>query len=120
MEHLSLWLSPAAVVAVVLFVWRRLDKRIDDLRTESRREMNALRDEMRGEMSGLRDEMRGEMSGLRGEMRGEMSGLRGEMSGLRDEMRGVSERLARLEGAAFGPWPVRSEAETAPGAETDG
>lgn len=88
MEHLSPWLSPAAVVAVLLFVWRRLDKRIDDLRTE-----------------------------FRIELRDSVSGLRDEMNGLRDEMRGVSERLARLEGAAFGPWPTRSQAETAPEAD---
>lgn len=42
------------------------------------------------------------------------------MNGLRNELRGVSERLARLEGAAFGPWPTRSEEETAPKAEPDG
>ena len=30
MDHLTPWLSPAAVVALLLFVWRRLDRRIDD------------------------------------------------------------------------------------------
>ena len=90
------------MVAVLLFVWRRLDGRIDNLRTELRTE--------------FRIELRDSVSGLRGEL----NGLRDELNGLRGEMRAVSERLARFEGAAFGPWPTRSEAETAPEAESDG
>ncbi len=56
------WLPPAVVVAVVLYVWRRLDARMDRLETR--------------------------------------------IGGLQADLGAVSERLARLEGAA-GPWPAR-------------
>ncbi len=57
------WLPPAVVVAVVLYVWRRLDARMARLETR--------------------------------------------IGGLQADLGAVSERLARLEGAAFGPWPAR-------------
>ena len=38
---------------------------------------------------------------------GRIDGVDGRLDELTGEMRAVSERLARLEGAAFGPWPGR-------------
>ncbi len=63
MADLTTWLPPAVIVAVILYVWRRLDARMD--RLDAR------------------------------------------IDGLQADLGAVSERLARLEGAAFGPWPAR-------------
>ena len=63
MADLSTWLPWSVVLAVVLYVWRRLDARMDQL--EAR------------------------------------------IDGLQPEVGALSQRLARLEGAALGPWPAR-------------
>ncbi len=70
MADLTTWLPPAVIVAVVLYVWRRLDARMD--RLDAR-----------------------------------IDGVDARIDGLRADLGAVSERLARLEGAAFGPWPAR-------------
>ncbi len=69
MAELSTWLPWGVVLAVVLYVWRRLDARMD--RLDAR-----------------------------------IDGVDARIDGLR-AVGAVSERLARLEGAAFGPWPAR-------------
>ena len=95
MEHLT-WISPAVIIALLLFVWRelrgqlrsteqRLDARIDD--------------------QGARLEARIDGQGNR--LDGRIDSLGERLDEVAVEVRGVSERLARLEGAAFGPWPGR-------------
>ena len=77
MEHLN-WISPAVIIAVLLFVWRELR---GELRSTAQR-LDARIDSQGEQLGGRIDELTG-------------------------EVRAVSERLARLEGAAFGPWPGR-------------
>ena len=112
MEHLN-WISPAIIIAVLLFVWRelrgelrstaqRLDARIDSQGEELRARIDSQGEELRA-----RIDSQGERLGARIDSQGEQLGAR--IDELTGEMRAVSERLARLEGAAFGPWPGRPD-----------
>ena len=99
MEHLN-WISPAVIIAVLLFVWRELR---GELRSTAQR-LDA-RIDSQGEQLGGRIDSQGDRLGARIDRQGEQLGER--MDELAGEVRAVSERLARLEGAAFGPWPGR-------------
>ena len=53
MDSLISWIQPAIIIALILFIWRdtnrkieRLDDKIDALRSEMHREMHQLRSEM--------------------------------------------------------------------------
>ena len=113
MEHLT-WISPAVIIALLLFVWREL--RSTERRLEARIDAQGHRLEARVDAQGHRLEARVDAQGDRLEARidGQGNRLDGRIDSLGErldevavEVRGVSERLARLEGAAFGPWPGR-------------
>ena len=110
----------AALVVLTRNMRHDLNARMDDLKQEqvrTRQEMHALNDGLRQEMHALNDGLRQEMhalnDGLRQEMHALNDGLRQEMHALNKELRReigevrrdlyvVSERTARIEGAALG------------------
>ena len=59
-------------------------------------------------------ELRGDVRATNGRIDDLGRELRAELAAQRAELRTVSERLARLEGAAFGPWPTRPDPEPTP------
>ena len=123
----------AALVVLTRNMRHDLNARMDDLKQEqvrTRQEMHALNDGLRQEMHALNKELRQEMhalnDGLRQEMHALNDGLRQEMHALNKELRReigevrrdlyvVSERTARIEGAALGlRRSFNSQADTPP------
>ena len=75
MGSLESWLQPAAVVAVVLYVWRRIDIRLERMDERHRTDLADLR-----------------------------SDLAQRMDSLDARLVDVDRRVARVEGALIGPW----------------
>ena len=90
MGSLESWLQPAVIVAVLLYVWRRIDTRLDRM------------DE--GHRSDLAD--------LRADLTQRMDNLDARMDSLDTRLVDVDRRVARVEGALIGPW--RPPADDAP------
>ena len=90
MGSLESWLQPAVVVAVLLYVWRRIDIRLDRM---------AERD-------------RSDLAELRNDLADLLSDLTRRMDSLDARLVDVGRRLSRVEGALIGPW--RPPADDAP------
>ncbi len=75
MGSLESWLQPAVVVAVLLYVWRRVDIRLDRMDERHRSDLADLRTD-----------------------------LIQRMDSLDARLVDVDRRVARVEGALIGPW----------------
>ena len=82
MGSLESWLQPAVLVAVLLYVWRRIDIRLD--RMDERRRSDLA--ELRSDLADLRTD------------------LTQRMDSLDARLVDVDRRVARVEGALIGPW----------------
>ena len=82
MGSLESWLQSAVVVAVLLYVWRRIDIRLD--RMEERHRSDPA--DLRSDLADLRTD------------------LTQRMDSLDARLVDVDRRVARVEGALIGPW----------------
>lgn len=93
MGALESWLQSAVVVAVLLYVWRRIDIRLDRMDERHRSDMADLRADLTQRIDSL-DARLGDLDGRVGD---------------------VDRRVARIEGALIGPWrPPADDAPPAP------
>ena len=90
MGSLESWVQPAVLVAVLLYVWRRIDIRLDR----------------------MNERHRGDLVDLRGDLADLRSDLTRRMDSLDARLVDVDRRVARVEGALIGPW--RPPADDAP------
>ena len=97
----------AVLLPVVLLQGKGLRREMDHLRTE----MASLRTHVAAEIAGVRTDM----VSLRSDVAAEIAGVRTEVADLRRDLtaridtlttrvEGLSERVARVEGALAGPW----------------
>ena len=87
MGSLESWLQPAVLVAVLLYVWRRIDIRLDRMDERHRSDLADLRTD-----------------------------LTQRMESLDARLVDVDRRVARVEGALIGPWrPPADAPPPAPG-----
>lgn len=95
------------IVPLILAQGKALRREIDAQGAELRQRIDAQGAELRQRIDAQGAELRREIDALRPEidaLRGDMGRLRAEVAELRRDLHGLSDRVARIEGALTGPW----------------